>query len=34
VLDQAADMAVIMWRRQAGDDTVIVDLATPIAISA
>jgi ureidoglycolate lyase len=34
VVGQAAEMAVVMWRREAGDDTVVVDLEAPIALSA
>jgi ureidoglycolate lyase len=33
VTGQTAEMAVIMWRREAGDDTVVVDLEMPLALS-
>lgn len=33
VLDEVAEMAVMMWRREAGDDTVVVDLKTPLGLA-
>jgi ureidoglycolate lyase len=32
-LDQAADMATIMWRRDAGDDTIVFDLPAPVTLT-
>ena len=33
VLDRPAEMAMMMWRADAGDDGVVHDLATPITLS-